>query len=643
MKFKWRTWATAAIFLASQALLSACGNDVVSDYGSVNVSLTGGTASYSAGTAVSITGTAVTGSTILSTIAWNVAVPAGATSPTIGNQDCSTATKTTTTNTDTSSPATGSSNWVCTLSLEAPSTITATTAYTVSFTATDASGTVKTGTQTVTFVPLVGASKSLTANLGGAFSITPGSTAPLHCGASGGTSPYTYAWTITDNGGTAVSLTGYTGADTTFDSTSTSADVAVQCVVTDSAGATATALVNIAISNSTVSSLTASAGPSFSVTSGATVPLQCSSAGANGTVSYAWSITANGGLAVQLSSLDTQTSSFTAPTVTTATTITAKCTATDSASDTASSSVDVTVNPSGANTALTANAGTAFSVSAGETAPFHCDATGGTGPYSYQWVITSNGGLPISLSTYTASDTQFTAPSVSADTAVTLTCRATDNDGAVATSSVTATIDTSSTNTLVAKIVNLSSIVSPGQQVSLSSTGSGWYDSSGSSTTGSVVTYAWTTTASGVTFSDTTSASPVMVVPSSITTVTTIPVTLTVTSGSQTSTATSNYIVNPYGVLTLSVSPSSAAGSVSNVQSYTFAASTTYSGNATLYYQWTQVSGPSVDLGGDSTSSLGVSPTSTGSYVFRLAVGFQTIDSTNPGLYFTDVTLTITQ
>jgi hypothetical protein len=482
------------------------------------------------------------------------------------------------------------------------------------------------------------------ANAGGAFALKPSATAPMHCDASGGVAPYTFAWTIPVNGGTAVSLSGYTGADTTLNAPSSPAQVGVQCKVTDSAGSTAQAIVNVSVATSGTSGMTASAGPTFSVKSGTTAPLQCSTMGANGSVQYDWSIIDNGGQPVQLTVSSGALTSFIAPTVTASTTITAQCVATDSTLATASAVVDVTVLPNGAPSVLTAYAGADYSVQGGGVAPLHCDASGGTGPYAFQWVIKDSGGLPISLSGYNLADTSFTAPAATASTPVQLECRATDNVGAIATSTVTATVASSGTSatTLVARLKNAST-VTPGQVVQLDTTGTGWYNSSGVSTNGPVVNYAWTTTASGVSFSDNAGVAPTFVVPTTITTVTNIPVTVTVTSGGQTSSATTVYTVDPNGVIKLSVTPPASTGSVSNPQAFQFAANAQYTGAArNLYYQWTQVSGPTTSIGGDSTATMGVSPTATGTYVFRLAVGYQPIDALNPGLYFTDVVLQMT-
>lgn len=444
---------SVAALLALGGILSGCGSELASDYGDVSVSMSGGDGAVNAGNAVTVQGIATTPTTKLQTIEWSVSTPAGASAAVVSNEDCSTATKSTTVvdSTSTNSPATGASAWSCPLSITAPTSIKTDTSYTVTFTATDERGTVKSVTRTVKFL----------------------------------------------------------------------------------------------------------------------VPASTSS--------------------------------------------------------------------------LTATAGTDFSVNAGATAPLHCGASGGAGAVSYQWVIASNGGLPISLDAYDSADANFTAPAVSAPTVVSLTCRATDasNSVATATSNVTVLPVAVTTNALVARIVN-TAVLSPGDVVQLNSTGTGWYGSDGASTTGPVPTYAWSTTAAGVTLSDPSSPSPTLIIPSGISSTLQIPVTLKVTSGTSSSTVTSVYTVDPYGPLQLTITPSAAAGSINTA--YAFAATATYAGSARpLYYQWTQISGPTLTepLGGQTTATLGVAPSLAGQYVFRLAVGYEPITSSAPGAYTADVVLTV--
>jgi hypothetical protein len=647
MKFNWRTHGAAAIL---SALLVGCGgaaNEQVHNFGAVNVALAGGTVPVNAGNAITVQGTATTPTTRLSAITWSANSPAGAPAAQVGNGDCANANKVTTVSHAASgtTPATGSSVWSCGVSVSVPANLAQDTSYTVTFSATDEFGTTQSQTQAITFLASTSQGQALVANAGGAFMMAPGATAAMHCAATGGLAPYSFTWSIPVNGGTSVSLSTYSGADTQLVAPAQPAAIGVECQVSDSRGSSAQTLVNVTVaSGAGGSSLTASAGSNFSVQSGTTAPMQCSTQGASGAVTYAWSIKDSGGLPVALTATDSQQTSFVAPTVTAPTSIVAQCVATDSSTATASSLVTVTVNPSKTVEALTANAGPNFAVTAGQTAPFHCDAFGGTGPYAFQWVTTDTGNLPIALSTYNAADTKYTAPAVVSDTPVTLSCRATDNVGTVSTSTVTSTIQAqnlqTAQSTLVAHLSN-ATVVTPGQVVQLQSTGTGWYDATGKATTGPVVTYSWSSSDLEVVFSDSSSA-PTFVVPTSITMVTQIPVTMTVTSGGQTSTATTIYTVDPFGAMTLTITPPAAAGSVATPTAYTFAASATYTGAArNLYYQWTQVSGPATPLGGESTSTLGVAPTAAGQYVFRIAVGYQPIDAINPGLYFADVVLTL--
>jgi hypothetical protein len=647
MNFNWRTWLIAACV---SALMAACGggsNQIVPNFGAVTVTLSGGTQPVAAGTTTTITGNAVTLSTRLSTISWSVATPAGATAAVLSNANCGSANEVTTPSTAASgsTPATGSSVWSCQLSITVPAKLTSTTTYVATFTATDELGTTQSASQSIVFNPATAsAGQQLVANVGGAFATTPSSTAPLHCAVDGGTAPYTYAWSIPNNGGQATSLSSYTTADTTLTAPAAPAQIAVECQVADANGLTGSAVVNVTVQKSATStSMTASAGPTFSVTSGSNVPLQCSTEGASGTVNYSWSIVSNAGLALSLTNLNSQVASFVAPTVTTATPITARCSAVDASNATASADVVVTINPNTAVTPLTAFAGSDFSVAGGGETPLHCDASGGTGPYSFQWVISNSSGLALSLSQYSAADTELSTPVPAADTPVALTCRATDNTQTTATSTVNVNVTAAATSnaTLVASL-NSAAVVAPGQVVTLNSGTTGWYTNAGLATTGPTISYAWSSTYAGLVFSNAMSSTPSFVVPISISTATQIPVTLTVTSGGQTATATTVYTVDPNGVISLAVNPPATEGKLSSGAAYSFAATATYAGaTRNLYYQWTQVSGPTTPLGGATTPTLGVAPTDLGTYVFRLAVGNQPITVLNPGLYFTDVVLTL--
>lgn len=79
----------------------------------------------------------------------------------------------------------------------------------------------------------------------------------------------------------------------------------------------------------------------------------------------------------------------------------------------------------------------AFSVLSGATAPLSCPAATGT---TLSWFVTGNGGLPITLSSYSAAQSGFVAPTVKTPTNVTISCTAVDSAKAVSTGSVVVTV-----------------------------------------------------------------------------------------------------------------------------------------------------------------------------------------------------------
>jgi hypothetical protein len=288
-------------------------------------------------------------------------------------------------------------------------------------------------------------------------------------------------------------------------------------------------------------------------------------------------------------------------------------------------------NPTG----TTVSAGKDFAVTSGQTAPLSCDAPTGS---TYQWVVTDNGGLAFALSSDNSQTSGFTAPVVTTPTKVTLTCRATNATNEVQTASVNVTINpvATQTTTLNAQIPNSVTGV-PGTGIQIAST-TAWYDASGKATDGPVINYNWAlgTVPTGVSLlSNGTSSTQLYVTPGSITTPTYVPVNLTATSNGQTSTASVSVLVDPNGALNPTVDKSAQVVKVGEAASVTVTAT----GSANLYYQWTQVSGVPVILGGATTKTVGfVAPTVTSpsTVVLRVAIGYTPITTTNPGTYFVD-------
>ncbi len=171
---------------------------------------------------------------------------------------------------------------------------------------------------------------------------------------------------------------------------------------------------------------TANAGPNQKVAPGAAVTLD----GSGSTdpkslaLTYAWTQTA--GPTVTLSSATAVKPTFTAPTVTAATTLTFSLVVSDGTLSSAASTVNVTVAPP--PKAPTANAGTSQTVAAGATVILN--GSGSTDPnglpLTYAWTQTA--GPAVTLSSATAQQPTFTAPQVTASTTLTFSLVVSDAD-----------------------------------------------------------------------------------------------------------------------------------------------------------------------------------------------------------------------
>ena len=560
--FKLTTMTTA---LAAVFILSACGGGGGSSaasgsssssgssgsYTPINVSIAAPSGIYTAGNTISLMGAANTGNTIIKSLNWSISPSA-----TLSNADCSNAVKNSQTYTTNNQGASGTSNWSCPVTISANSAGASNAVYTLSLTAVDDKGNSQSSTQQITVAPSTNAGNTavdgLTASAGNNFTASVGAN-PLHCSATSGKSPYTYQWSVTNSGGFNLPLSSYTTADTSFTapSTTNTALLSFNCQVTDASGFTANSLVSATVNGAAV-------------------------------------------------------------------------------------------------TPLAVNAGSNFTAAVGSTNNLHCDATGGKAPYSFQWVVSNNGGYNFPLSAYNAADTTFTAPAVTSATSMSFTCRATDSNNNTTSSTVSATVNpgTAATSALVANIVQPGT-AAPGQTITLDGSSTGWFDaSSGKASTGPTPTYAWKSNDPNVVIANVTSAKTTATIPSGITTATTESFTLNATAGDSSSSSSVNVLVDPYGPLALAVAPS--ANAVKGNTSATFVATATSpTGSASIYYQWSQISGAPLSLGGATTATLGVVPPlvaagTTATYTFRVAVGYQPITASYPGLYFTDVTLTVT-
>jgi hypothetical protein len=297
-----------------------------------------------------------------------------------------------------------------------------------------------------------------------------------------------------------------------------------------------------------------------------------------------------------------------------------------------------------------ANAGPGFKVTSGQAAPFNC--SGPTGAI-FQWLIVDNGNFPLSLSSYNSANTGFTAPAVAADTPITLQCLATDAAGATTTSNVTATVVPISApalpiNTLVASITAPAN-ARPGDTVSFSAVGK-WFDQAGNATTGPVPTYSWsfvnTSGLSGFNLFSTSGESNNLFVPSTISTATVVPVKVVATSGTLTSEAIVNILVDANPTITPAVNPAAVSCSLSDVTKLCPAVITIDgTSGSNLFYKWTHISGPLMTLGGDNTAKMGFATPSVAAkteMIFRVAMSYYPITASNTGVYYINSVVTIT-
>jgi PKD repeat protein len=194
------------------------------------------------------------------------------------------------------------------------------------------------------------------------------------CTASGGTSPYVYAWTLGDgNIGMGSTVSHTYGSTGTYTAT---------CTVTDVLSGVATASANVVISP--LPSVTASVNHNLAAP-GTTLTFDASSSGGDGSYSYTWSFgDSSSGSGAPTTHAYSQAGSYQA-----------SVTLTDGNGGTASDSTSVTIS----DIAVTADA----SPTTGDTTTtftFTASASGGSGsPYTFSWTFgdgTTGSGSPVS-------------------------------------------------------------------------------------------------------------------------------------------------------------------------------------------------------------------------------------------------------
>ena len=245
--------------------------------------------------------------------------------------------------------------------------------YTEDLTATDAAGkpASASATETVNSDPTVSASSNVS-------SADVGYPIEFSSSPSGGTSPYTYSWTI---GGSQVS----TSQDFSY-SFSSAGSYTVEVTVTDSIGETYSASVTVTINNNPSVSISSNQNPTDV---GNSVTFTASESGGTGTISYAWYI--NGASEGSGSTLDYSFSSAGSYTV--------EVIVTDSDGHIASYSITETVYSDPSVTISSSQNPT----DVGNSVTFTASPAGGSGSYTYQWYLNGNAFSGATSSTYTTS------------------------------------------------------------------------------------------------------------------------------------------------------------------------------------------------------------------------------------------------
>jgi hypothetical protein len=253
----------------------------------------------------------------------------------------------------------------------------------------------------------------------------------------------------------------------------------------------------------------------------------------------------------------------------------------------------------------TASAQAALTVTSGDNVGLNCFAAGGKigagSSYRIQWVVKSNAsGLPINFDANAAGALTFKAPAVNAPSSVTFQCRVTDDNLATGTADSVVTINPSplgATNAVA--VAGPAQSVLPQALVTLD----------GSQSTiqgGGALYFTWTQTEGPVVgLAGAATAKPTFVAPV-VTQNTRLVFRMTAqatpnnaANASVSETTEAVVYVNPLASLTLSISPAQATSSGRAVVLTINA----IPASGTLYYEWTQVSGPVVTLGGANTSS----------------------------------------
>lgn len=321
--------------------------------------------------------------------------------------------------------------------------------------------------------------------------------------------------------------------------------------------------------------------------------------------------------------------------------------ATDVKGNTSSSSTSLQL--AFANVPL-ATTGADATVSSGDKVTLNCSGSGGkpaaSAPlYAYQWVVADVQGLNITLASANTAAATFVAPAVTQATTVQLQCRVTDSAQMTGTAVQKITINPAVKPTVV-PISYSGGVVQPGASATLDGSKTVLYDANGNLTSGTIY-YLWTyksgpAGATPLTVYNAGSSVASVVFPTLVTSASTYIFTLNASTAPIAADGTSTDTVKQLDVVyQVSALP------VINLVSYTPAQVVSagyavqmqvqfpgYSGSAPIYYSWTQLSGPVVNLAAANTSIaafIAPSVSTATTLRFRASAGYQPITTANPG------------
>ena len=340
---------------------------------------------------------------------------------------------------------------------------------------------------------------------------------------------------------------------------------------------------------------TANAGPNLTIDAGEAVTITGSGTDSDGViVSYQW--TEVSGVSLNLQGVDTDTVSFTAPTVATQSTATLRLTVTDDLGATGSDDVVITINPTVANIPPLADAGPDLTAFSGDLVQITGSGTDTDGSIvGYQWSYVS--GPTVTLSGVNTATVSFTAPAVAQLTELVLELTVTDTVGATGTDQVVIAIDVP---------VNLPPVANAGPDLSVGAGDPVTITGSGEDVDGTVVSYQWQQMGGATTLALTNAnTAEVSFTAPDVTATEQFILELTVTDDAgDTGTDQVQVTVSPPNANNPPVANAGVDIATIAGQPVSITGSGTDSDGTVDAYAWSQVSGPTVSLTGADTATV---------------------------------------